>query len=82
MKYYESNMNTIFRDVPKSLEYKEGLEEQQDINRNLIKRNIVIEEELESEKKRCNDMVEKCENLEQFLNDSKLSLTNSRKNIY
>ena len=46
------------------MENKEGLEEQQRINRNLTKRNIVIEEELKSEKIRYNEMVAKCEKLE------------------
>jgi len=57
-------LDALARDVPKSLEYKEGLEEQQNINRNLTKRNIAIEEELKSEKIRYNDMAAKCEKLE------------------
>ena len=54
-QYEISKINLIFRDVPKSSECNEGLEEQQDINSNLIKRNMVIEEELNSEKKRYNE---------------------------
>ena len=46
------------------MECKEGLEEQQNINRNLTKRNIVIEEELKSEKKRFDKIAAKCEKLE------------------
>ena len=46
------------------MDYKEGLEEQHNINRNLTKRNIVIEEELKSEKKKFDKIAAKCEKLE------------------
>lgn len=57
-------LDALAGDLSKSLENKEGLEEQQHVNRNLTKRNIVIEEELKSEKIRYNEMAAKCEKLE------------------
>ena len=46
------------------MEHREGLEEQQNINMDLTKRNLEIGEELKSETRRYNKMAAKCEGLE------------------